>query len=255
MLLVIDVGNTSIHYGVMESAQRVVSQFRCQLNVNRTSDEYAILINEQLRAKKIDCEMIDGVIICSVVPKTEDELLKTCNSIFKGRVFTVKPKIKTGLSIRIDDPTELGADLLAAAVGALSIYKGPIILVDLGTATTISYIDEQANFQGGLIMPGLRLCHDALVKGAAKVHDVLLEAPKQLIGKSTETAIQSGLIFGHAAMLDELFVQIKNEKKCNPTIIITGGLSDSVRPCLKTKVIYDPELIFKGLYTIYQKNI
>lgn len=255
MLFVIDIGNSSIHYGIMDSPVSVLKNFRSQLDEKRTSDEYESIIRDQFKMKEIDTQAITGVIISSVVTQVERELMLACNGLFKTQALSIKPGIKTGLNILLEDPAELGADLICAAVGAISEYGVPTVIVDLGTATTFSYIDANKNFLGGMIMPGIKTGHDALIKSASKVNEVVFESPKQLICRNTDTAIQAGLIFGHAAMIDELIKRIEKEHQTKVDVMLTGGLAPTIIKHLQTKYIYDPFLIFKGLYLIYQKNI
>lgn len=254
MILAIDVGNSSIHYGIMSGPDTVYKQFRCQRDDRKTSDEYQVLIKEQFNSKDIAVDSVKAVVLSSVVPHIERELSLACHALFKTHVISIKPGIKTGLNIRIDDPSELGADLIAAALGAMQSFELPLIIVDLGTATTLSYIDKQGCFNGGIILPGIKTAHDALVQKASKVNDVNFECPKYVVGRSTDAALQSGIFYGHAAMVSGLVRMIADQNKVEPNVVLTGGLATTILDHLDVKASYDPLLIFKGLYAIYLKN-
>ena len=253
MVLAIDVGNTNIVLGGLEN-DRVVFTERLSTDTVKTSLEYAILFNVALDLHKIDKSSVEGTIVSSVVPPITPVIRTAIRKIVNKKTIVLGPGTKTGLSIRIDDPSSVGADLVAGAVGAMAKYEPPLAVIDMGTATTISIVDRDRNYLGGSIMPGVRLSLSSLVSGASMLGGISLEVPKYAIGRSTVGAMRSGIILGHAAMLDGLIDHMEEEVGESLTVVATGGLASRVIPVCRHEIILDDTLLLTGLKVIYDKN-
>lgn len=253
MLLAVDIGNTNITLGVYED-DRLLFTSRLATDVRRTADQYAIEICDVLRLNDLSTDSIEDAAICAVVPAVcaavSTAVTKLCNIV----PLILGPGVRTGLNIKIDDPAQLGADLAAGAVGALAEYKMPCVVIDLGTATTISVLDRNGCFLGGSIAAGVRLTLDALTTRTAQLPAIHIEAPKSVIGKNTVDSMKSGLVMGTAAMLDGLLDRIEDELGEKPTIVATGGLSKDIIVHCKNSIIYNENLLLDGLREIYEKN-
>lgn len=252
MLFCIDVGNTNIVFGIYNKDELLFS-FRLETKINQTYDEYGIKILDMLEHFNVKQDDVSGIIISSVVPQIDHTLESLCNKYFNIKPIFIGPGIKTGLKIKIDNPKQLGADLLVGCVSATNKYGCPVIVIDMGTATTFAVVNEQKEMIGGLIYPGLKIAFANLFEKTSKLEEVKLEKPKQLIGKDTATCIQSGMLYGTVAMIDGLIdmmcKQIKDAK-----IVLTGGIGAYVYPHIKHQVYYDENLLLDGLNYIYYKN-
>lgn len=255
MILVIDVGNTNIVLGVY-SQDKLVYHWRLTTNKSQTEDEYGMLVKGLFREEGLVPKDVKGIIISSVVPPSVSALTRMCIKYFNIEPFLVGPGIKTGLPIKYDNPREVGADRIVNAVGALEDYPPPLIIVDSGTATTICYVDEQGQFQGGAIAPGMNIAMEALYQHASKLPKIEFKIPKQAIGKNTVASMQSGTVFGYIGLVDSLIERMLAEANMvkKPTIVATGGLADIMADQSKYIEHYDPFLTLKGLYSIYKKN-
>ena len=254
MILAIDVGNTNIVIGGMEK-ENVLFTERLSTDKVKTSLEYAILFRVALDLHKISPEQVEGSIISSVVPPITPVIRTALRKITGKTAIVLGPGTKTGLSIRIDDPSSVGADLVAGAAGALAKYQPPLIVIDMGTATTLSVVDRERNYIGGAIMPGLRLNLNSLVSGTSMLRGISLDIPKHAIGHNTVDAMRSGLVYGHAAMIDGLLDRMEEEMGQKMAVIATGGLASSVAPVCRHEIILDKALLLTGLVAIYEKNI
>ena len=201
----------------------------------------------------IDTE-IDGAIISSVVPPLTTILQTAVNKIIGKVPMVVGPGIKTGLNILMDNPKAMGADLIVDSVAGINEYGAPLIIIDMGTATTVSVIDKDKNYIGGMIIPGLRVSLESLVSRTSQLPRIGLEAPAKTIGKNTVDCMKSGILFGNASMIDGLIDRIREEIGCEAKAVATGGLAKTVIPLCKHDIIADDELLLKGLYLIYRKN-
>ena len=253
MILTIDVGNTNIVVGVYREDELILT-LRLKTDATKTEDEYMILFNSSLRVNRLIPEEIEGSIISSVVPNLSAVLAQAVQKLTGRTPLIVGPGIKTGLPIKIDDPSQLGSDLVVAAVGALQKYAPPLILIDMGTATTFSAVDASGNFLGGAIIPGLRVSLGALTQQAAQISQIDLSAPKKAIGTNTNDSLRSGLILGCADMIDGMCKRFADELDGKATVIATGGLAAKVLPYCSTKVIIEPDLLPNGLLALYRKN-
>lgn len=253
MILTIDVGNTNIVIGVYRE-EKLILTLRFKTDTTKTEDEYMILFNSMLRVNQLLPQEIEGGIISSVVPNLSAILAQAVQKLTGHTPLIVGPGIKTGLPIKIDDPSQLGSDLVVGAVGALEKYKPPLILIDMGTATTFSAIDAQGNFLGGAIIPGLRVSLGALTQQAAMISQIDLSAPKHAIGTNTSDSLRSGLILGCADMIDGMCRRFEKELGGSATVVATGGLASKVLPYCSTNVIIEPDLLPEGLLALYKKN-
>ena len=254
MILAIDIGNTNIVVGCFDK-DKVLFVERVSTDHTKTELEYAISLKNVLEIYDIKPSSVDGGIISSVVPPLTNVLKASAEKIISGEVLVVGPGIKTGLNILMDNPASLGSDLVVDAVAAIHEYPVPLIFIDMGTATTISVIDEEKRYRGGMILPGMRVSMDSLTSRTAQLPHISMEAPKKLIGRNTIDCMKSGMIYGNASCIDGMIRRIKKElERDDVTAIATGGLSKVIIPYCEENIIYDNELLLKGLRLIYEKN-
>ena len=254
MLLAIDIGNSNVVIGCLDDNGKVLCTLRMVSDLKKTEDEYAAGMKAILLNNGIDCEGFDGAIICSVVPPLTEIFRLAVERVAGLRAMIVGPGTKTGLNILIDDPATLGSDLVAAAVAAVAEYLQPLIIIDMGTATTITAVDTGNRFLGGAIVPGVALSINALSAGTSLLHKVPIEAPKKCICGSTTACMQSGAVYGTAAMLDGMIDRFRQELDKDATVVATGGLAPKVIPLCKNTFVCDYHLLLKGMYVIYKKN-
>ncbi len=253
MLLTIDIGNSHIVLGGFEG-ERLVFSARMVTQTYRTDDQYAVEINQLMELYHIDPACIDGCIISSVVPELSSPFQRALCKSINAKPLLLGPGVKTGLNILIDDPGQLGADLVAAAVAAIAHYPAPCLIYDLGTAITISVVDHRSNFAGCVICAGTRLMLDALTSRTALLPHVSIEEPSSVIGRNSIASMQSGLVYGTAAMLDGLADRIEKELGGPATLVATGGLAHSIVPHCRHEFIIHDSLLLEGLRLIYEKN-
>ena len=260
MLLAIDIGNSSISTGLfcLDSGELKYT-FKLSSDKERTADEYLAQMGSMFYMSGIEKEKISGAIISSVVPTLTHKLEECAERLCGGRAKIVGPGLKTGFAIKIDNPSELGSDLVANTAGVLGILgKGlACIIVDMGTATTVSAISEGGEYLGNCIMPGVRVALDSLHAETAQLPEVTLSTPKRVIGKNSGDSVRSGVIIGNAIMVDGLIDEFEKEMKLERGAVIyaTGGLCEGVLPACRHKMIFDPHLTLKGLYFIYKNNL
>lgn len=254
MILALDVGNSNIVFGCVDKEK---TYFVSRLSTDRscTDDEYAIRFKNLLELNGITPEKIKGSIISSVVPQLINILVMAVEKAVGVTPLVVGPGVKTGLNIKIDNPAQLGSDLVVDAVAALDAYPVPLVIIDMGTATTISVVDKNKYYLGGMILPGVKISLDALTSRTSLLQGISLEVPKKVIGSNTIDCMKSGLVYGNASVLDGLIDRIEEELGEKVTAVATGGLSKSIVPYCKREIIVDDNLLLKGLYLIYQKNI
>ena len=253
MLLTIDIGNTNITLGAYEGSILTFTG-RLATQSAKTDDQYAVEIKSLLHLYNIECEEIEDCIIASVVPLVGKSVGNAVSKLCHIVPLMLGPGVKTGLNIKIDNPAQLGADLVAGAVGAMENYKLPCVIIDMGTASTISVIDKYGAFLGGVIAAGVRLTLKALTENTAQLTSIPIEAPKSVIGGNTVECMQSGLVFGTASMIDGLLKKIEEELGETPTVVATGGLSKDVITHCEKNIIYNENLLLEGLRAIYEKN-
>ncbi len=253
MILAIDVGNTHI---VLGGFDRDTIRFTSRLATDRlkTGDEYAVLIDNALTLCHIDPADIEGAILSSVVPPLKRAISEAIRIITGHECLIVGSGIKTGLNILIDNPAQLGSDRVVDAVAALAEYPPPILIFDLGTATTISAIDKNGNFLGGMIIPGVMVSLDALASRTAQLPHISLDLPRRMIGTNTEDCMKSGVLYGNAAMIDGIIDRAARELGTIPTVVAAGGLAKTIVPLCERPIILDDSLTLKGLRILYEKN-
>lgn len=253
MLLAIDIGNTNIVIGCIKDDE-ILFKARIATDRTRTSDQYGVEIKNMLEAFGVSKDDIEDCIIASVVPPVFNSVQTGVLKVIGKQPMVVGPGLKTGLNIHVDIPSQVGSDLIVAAVAALAEYPAPLVLIDLGTATTIEVIEPENVFVGGLIFPGIMVSLDSLTNRAAQLPGISLDQPKKVIGKNTVDCMRSGMMHGTAAMLDGLIDRIAEELGHESTVIATGGLAQFVIPLCKHDIILEKELLLKGLNIIYKKN-
>lgn len=255
MVLAIDVGNTNITLGAFKG-DKLTFVSRLATDKHRMSDQYACELINIFALHNVDRYAFSGAIISSVVPEITDAIMNSVRCVIGKKPFVVAPGIKTGLNILIDNPGQLGADLLAASVAGVVEYELPCLIVDLGTANKIFVLDENGSLCGGAIAPGISISLNALAANASLLQNVGIQAPKNPIGKNTTESIQSGVVYGTAAMIDGLVERFQEEMIVPiKSIVATGGLAKKIVPNCKCDIIYDENLVLKGLMVIYNKNV
>lgn len=255
LLLAVDVGNTNITVGCLDEGGKPVFEARFSTDWNKTRDEYAVLFKNTFSIYGTPVGDIVGGIISSVVPPLTDPLKDAIELIIGKQPMVVGPGLKTGLNILLDNPSQLGADLVAGAVASTAFYPVPQIIVDMGTATTISVIESKGGFIGGIILPGLRASQEALTSRTSQLPRISLDTPKRVIGRGTIECMQSGAIYGAAAMVEGLCDRIEKEVGEACTVVATGGLAGRVVPHCRREIIVDENLLLKGLFILYTKNV
>ena len=254
MILCIDSGNTNIKYGLFEGDELKVS-FRVATDLNRTSDQYGTAIIDMLAVKGIYATDIAGAIISSVVPSLNYTVSHMCSAYLGVEPLLVGAGLKTGHDLRVDNAREVGADRIVNDVAAIRKYGAPVIVIDFGTATTFNVINEQREFIGGVIAPGIRGSMDSLVSGTAKLPRVEIETPKSAIGKNTITNMQAGLVFGFAGLVDYIVKKIRREmKRPDMPVVATGGFSEIIAKEISCINVVDKLLTLQGLKYLYDLN-
>lgn len=254
MLLVIDVGNTNTVVGLYDG-EELCAHWRIATENYRTSDELRIFLTMLLTQGGYDIKSLKGCCISSVVPQLNDAILTVARSGFGLEPVVVEPGIRTGLKIQIENPKEVGADRIVNAVAAIEEYDGDKLIIDFGTATTFDHVTANAEYRGGIILPGIQLAANALFEHCAKLPRVEITVPDSVIGRDTVSSIRSGLTHGYAAMIEGLVRRISEEVGVPLYVISTGGLSSLIAEMTSSIDVHDPLLTLKGLKSIYHKNV
>lgn len=253
MILTVDVGNSNIVLGAVEGND-IVFEARLRTDSTKTSDEYCIDLKMLLEVYGFKAGDIEGSIIASVVPQVLNSMQTAIKKLTGKAALVVGPGLKTGLNILIENPSQTGADLVVGSVAALREHKPPMIVVDMGTATTMMVLNKDGAFIGGCIAPGVKISLDALTERTALLPGLQLDQPKKAIGRNTIDCMRSGIMMGAACMLDGMVERMEAELGCKTTVIATGGIAKFVIPMCKTPVIYDKDLLVKGLAILYREN-
>ena len=253
MILAIDIGNTNIVVGCIDD-QKTYFIERLSTVRTKTELEYAVDLKTVLDIYHIKGSDIEGCIISSVVPQITNTAKLAAEKILKKEVMVLGPGVKTGLNILMDHPAQLGADLVADAVAGLNEYPVPFIVIDMGTATTVSVVNSKKQYIGGMILPGVRVSLDALTARASQLSGISIDAPKNVIGKNTVECMKSGVLYSSAAALDGIIDRVEEELGEKTTVIATGGLAKKIVSHCKKDIILDEDLLLKGLLVIYEKN-
>jgi len=253
MILTIDIGNSNIVLGGVD-ADNIVFEARLRTDATKTSDEYCIDLKMILDVYNVAASRIEGTIIASVVPQVLNSMQTAVKKLTGKESLVVGPGLKTGLNIKIENPSQTGADLVVGSVAALREHKPPLIVIDMGTATTMIVLDEAGALIGGCICPGVKISMDALTDRTALLPGLQLDQPKKAIGRNTIDCMRSGLMMGNACMIDGMVERMEEELGQKATVIATGGIAKFIIPMCKTPIVYDKDLLIKGLAALYRDN-
>lgn len=252
MILTIDIGNTNIVFGVFDG-DKIVLESRMDTDKNRMADQYAVTLAQLFNLYGLNISDIKGAIISSVVPPVSDQLKAAVKRVFGFDPVMVGAGVKTGLNILIDDPSTLGADLACGGAAAKELYPLPCIVIDLGTASKVYAVNKDGAFIGGIIAPGIKISLEALERGTMSLPMISLEGNTPVIGTNTVDCMRSGILYGHAGMLDN-FIDRFQEKLGKSTVVVTGGFGAIIKDYCRNDFIIDQYLVLKGLKIIYEKN-
>ncbi len=253
MILLVDLGNTNISVGVYQD-RKPIYFFKTSSDKLKSEIEYAELFDQFLTYHKVDKEQIEGAILSSVVPQLTRKISDAVSELIHKECLIISNKLKSGLRISIDNPNELGADLICDAVAAVNNYNQNCLIVDVGTATKFLVVTKDKVFKGCVIAPGMQISAQSLWSSASQLSDVELSAPEKIVGKNSKDSMSSGIVYGHVAMIVQLTKSIEEETKMTFKKIITGGSASIIKDVLSKDYSYEPQLIFEGLYDIYEKN-
>ncbi len=254
MLLAVDIGNTNIVFGLFRD-KKLLMHWRIRTELNRTTDEYWVLVQEFIRLNTADPETIDALILSCVVPPLVPVFEELSLKFFGTKALVVGPGVKTGIPILYKNPVEVGADRIVNAVAGFEKYGGPLILVDFGTATTFDAVSARGEYLGGAIAPGLRISLEALFRNTAKLSPVDLAVPEHVIGRSTMESIQSGTVYGFVGMIDSIVNRMQKEMESKARVVGTGGLIGVIAEQVQSIDEVDDFLTLEGLNLIYERNM
>lgn len=253
MLLAMDVGNSHTKIGLFDG-DNLVAHWRLVTTSSRTTDELRIMLMALLTQEDISPRSITGCCIASVVPPVNPTIETVCNTVFELAPLFVVPGVRTGITIKVETPKEVGADRIVNSVAAVEEFGGPVVVVDLGTATKFEVISEHAEYLGGIIAPGVQISADALFERCAKLARIEIVTPDHVIGKNTMSHICAGLTYGNADMVDGLLARIAHEMRATPKVVATGGFASLIGPLCRRIDHVDPLLTLKGLRAIFVRN-
>ena len=254
MVLAVDIGNTNVVLGCFEGEE---IRFLGRLATDRGATEldYTVQIRNLLKLNEMSGVSFEGAIICSVVPAVTGNMREAVQLLVKKNVMVVGPGLKTGLNIKVENPSQTGADLVVGAVAALREHKPPMIVIDMGTATTMIVLDETGAFIGGAISPGVKISMDALTDRTALLPGLQLDQPRKAIGRNTIDCMRSGIMLGTACMIDGMVERMEAELGQKTTVVATGGIAKFVLPMCRREILYDKDLLLKGLAILYRENV
>jgi type III pantothenate kinase len=253
MLLAIDIGNTNIKVGIFDG-DKLKATWSLATGIHRTSDEYGGVLINLMERKKIPPSKVTGVALCGVVPPLLSTFVELCRKYLNTKPLVVEAGVKTGMRIRLDNPREVGPDRVVDAVAAQNLYGKPVIIIDLGTATTFDVVSKEGDYLGGAIAPGIIMATEALYTRTAALPRIGLSRPKQVIGKSTISAMQSGIIFGYIELIEGMIRRIEQELGGKAKVIATGGQSHLLAQEIPAIEVVNPDLTLVGLRLIYEMN-
>ena len=253
MILVVDIGNSNVVIGGVKE-EKILFEARLRTDATKTSDEYCIDLKSILDIYNVHKDGIEGSIIASVVPQVLNTMQTAVMKLTGKKALVVGPGLKTGLNIAIDNPSQTGADLVVGCVAALREHKPPMIVIDMGTATTMVVLDKNGALIGGSISPGVKISLDALTGGTALLPGLQLDQPKRAIGRNTTDCMRSGIMLGTACMLDGMIERMEEELGYSTKVIVTGGIAKFVVPMCRKEMTYDKDLLVKGLAALYREN-
>lgn len=254
MILTVDIGNSNIVLGIVDG-DRIRFEARLRTDATKTSDEYCIDLKTILEVHDVVTKDVEGAIISSVVPQVLNSMQTAIYKLTGKTSLVVGPGLKTGLNIQVENPGQTGADLVVGSVAALRQHKAPLIVIDMGTATTMVVLDKNGALIGGCISPGVKISLDALTDRTALLPGLQLDQPKKAIGRNTIDCMRSGIMLGAACMIDGMIERMEEELGYATTVVATGGISRFVIPMCRKTIIYDKDLITKGLAALYRENI
>ena len=253
MILAIEAGNTDIVFGTIENGE-IGTVARIHTERDYTPEEYGIKIRALMEYSGVDPGGFEGAILSSVVPPLTNTLRLAVNRLTGLQCLVVGPGIRTGLNVRIDDPASLAADLAVGSVAAMTVYGKPAIVLEFGTATSMVVVDDRGSYRGGVIMPGVRLGLQALSAGTSLLPDISLTAPARVIGTNTADAMRSGAVYATASMIDGMIDRMEAELGCTCTVVATGLSAQGILKHCRREILYDEDLLLKGLWVLWQKN-
>lgn len=254
MLLAIDIGNSTMSVGVFDDGGKLAFISALNTDKNATRDQCAIGFLNLFRLYGCELSSITGAIVCSVVPPLTASVAAAIRLLTGKPPMIVGPGVRTGLNIKTEMHAQLGSDIVAGAVAALSKYPAPIVVIDMGTATTLSYISERNAFEGCVIFPGVRIALEALSEHAAQLPFISIGPPESLIGKNTEESMRSGVVYGNAGMIDSMIGRIEEAAGRSVSAVATGGNAPFILKYCQREIQYSKDLLMEGMYLIYRKN-
>ena len=254
MILTVDIGNSNIVIGGVRDDE-ILFEARLRTEATKTSDEYCLDVKSLMDVYGVDPAEVEGAIIASVVPQVLNSFQTAIKKLTGKTALVVGPGLKTGLNILLENPGQTGADLVVGDVAALRAHKPPLIVIDMGTATTISVLDKNGAHIGGCIIPGVKISMDALTDRTALLPGLQLDQPKRAIGRNTVDAMRSGIMMGTACMIDGMIERMEEELGYKTTVIATGGIAKFIVPLCRREMLYDKDLLIKGLVMLYKENV
>lgn len=254
MILTVDIGNSNIVIGGVRDDE-ILFEARLRTEATKTSDEYCLDVKSLMDVYGVDPAQVEGAIIASVVPQVLNSFQTAIKKLTGKTALVVGPGLKTGLNILLENPGQTGADLVVGSVAALREYEPPLTVIDMGTATTVSVLDKNGAYIGGAIIPGVKISMDALTDRTALLPGLQLDQPKRAIGRNTVDAMRSGIMMGTACMLDGIIERMEEELGYQTKVIATGGIAKFIIPLCRREMVYDKDLLTKGLVTLYKENV
>lgn len=254
MLFVVDIGNSNIVLGMMETADKVIFAGRIKTVKTMKAGQLFEKFREAVRENNVPLNKADGAMIASVVPEITQEAADAVKKLTGIKPMKLSSKLNTGLTIDTDEPSTVGSDLIAASAAAAKEYDGAVAVFDLGTATTLSVVSEDRRYLGTIIMPGVFISLNAMVHRASQLHRFDIEQPEHLIGKNTVESMCSGVLYGNAAMMDGLIERVEEQLGTKVTVLVTGGIGKMIQPYCKHEMKCERDLVLKGLWYIYHMN-